>query len=95
MKIAIMGSGGVGGYLGGQLAQAGRDVTFIARRQHLQAIRHSGLQVQSPASSFVIKPAKATDDPAEVGPVDLILLCVKSYDVLEATQMMQPQEGER
>jgi 2-dehydropantoate 2-reductase len=93
MKIAVVGSGGMGGYLGGRLAQAGRDVTFIARGQHLQTIRHNGLQVQSPAGSFVIKPAKATNDPAEVGPVDLILLCVKSYDVLEATQMMQPMVG--
>jgi 2-dehydropantoate 2-reductase len=93
MKIAVMGSGGLGGYMGGRLAQAGRDVTFVARGQHLQAIRHNGLQVQSPAGNFVIKPAKATNHPAEVGPVDLILLCVKSYDVLEATQLMQPMVG--
>jgi len=93
MKIAVMGSGGMGGYFGDRLAQAGRDVTFIARGQHLQAIRHNGLQVQSPAGSFVIKPAKATADPAEAGPADLILLGVKSYDVLAATQMMQPLVG--
>ncbi len=93
MKIAVMGTGGMGGYLGGRLAQAGRDVTFIARAQHLQAIRRRGLQVQSTAGDFVIKPAIATDDPAEVGPVDLILLCVKSYDVAAAAKKMQPMVG--
>lgn len=66
VKIAVMGSAGMGGYLGGWLAQAGRDVTFIARGQHLQAIRYNRLQVRSPAGYFVIKPAKATDDPEAV-----------------------------
>jgi 2-dehydropantoate 2-reductase len=90
MKIAVMGAGSMGGYLGGRLAQAGRDVTFIARGRHLRAIQENGLHVQSPAGDFVVKPAAATDDPKNVGPVDLILLCVKSYDVLNAAQMLQP-----
>ena len=89
-KIAVMGAGGMGGYIGGRLAQAGRDVTFIARGQHLQAMQQKGLQVQSSVGDFVIKPVKATEDPAEVGPVDLILFCVKDYDVLEAAEMLQP-----
>jgi 2-dehydropantoate 2-reductase len=80
----------MGGYIGGRLAQAGRDVTFIARGRHLRAIQQNGLHVQSLVDDFVIEPAVATDDPAEVGPVDLILFCVKSYDVLTAAEMLQP-----
>jgi 2-dehydropantoate 2-reductase len=80
----------MGGYIGGRLAQAGRDVTFIQRGQHLVAMQQDGLHVQSPAGDFVVNPAVATDDPKEAGPVDLTLLCVKSYDVLEAAQMLQP-----
>jgi len=95
VKIAVMGAGGMGGYIGGRLAQAGQQVTFIARGLHLQAIQQKGLQVQSPAGDFVVQPAIATDDPAQVDPVDLILLCVKSYDVSTAAQMlvtmMKPQ----
>jgi 2-dehydropantoate 2-reductase len=93
MKIVIMGSGAMGGYIGGRLAQAGRDVTFIDRGHHLQAMRQNGLQLQSPAGDFLIKPIKATDDPAEIGPVDLIFFCVKSYDVLPAAEMLQPMMG--
>jgi 2-dehydropantoate 2-reductase len=88
-----MGAGALGGYIGGRLVQAGRDVTLIARGQHLGAMQQKGLQVQSPDGDFVIKPVKATDDPAEVGPVDLILLCVKSYDVLNAAEMLRPMMG--
>lgn len=93
MKIVVMGTGGMGGYIGGRLAQAGRDVTFVARGQHLQAIQQNGLQVRSPAGDFVIKPVKATDDPAQVEPIDLILFCVKSYDVLNAAEAMRPMVG--
>jgi 2-dehydropantoate 2-reductase len=93
MKIAIMGSGAMGGYIGGRLAQAGRDVTFIQKGQHLQAIRQNGLHVQSPTGDFLIKPIKATNDPAEIGPVDLILFCVKSYDVSPAAEMLPPMIG--
>ena len=93
MKIAVMGTGGMGGYIGGRLAQAGRDVTFITRGQHLQVIHQNGLQVRSPAGDFIIKPVKATDDPAQIKPVDLILFCVKSYDVLNAAEAMRPMVG--
>jgi 2-dehydropantoate 2-reductase len=79
MKIALMGSGGIGGYFGGLLARKGEDVTFIARGAHLEAIRKSGLQVKSAAGDFHV-PAKATHDPNAVGPLHLILFCVKGYD---------------
>jgi 2-dehydropantoate 2-reductase len=93
MKTAIMGTGALGGYFGACLARAGHDVTFIARGQPLQAIRENGLQVKSPNGDFVVKPAKATDDPAEVGPVELILLCVKTYDAVTAAEQMKPMVG--
>jgi len=80
MRIAIMGTGGVGGYYGALalLAKTGHDVTFIARGSHLEAIRRSGLQVKSVFGDFQVSPALATDDPAEVGPVDLILFVTKT-----------------
>ena len=93
MKIAIMGAGGLGGYIGGRLVQAGHDVAFIARGAHLQAMRESGLRVQSPDGDFTIEAPNATDDPAQVGPVELILFCVKTYDAEEAIEMMQPMVG--
>jgi len=67
MRIAIFGTGGVGGYFGGRLAEAEEDVTFIARGEHLQAIRKHGLRVDSVKGDFVIRPVQATDDPAQVG----------------------------
>ncbi len=94
MKIAIMGSGGVGGYFGGRLARAGEDVTFIARGAHLEAIRKNGLQVKSVAGDFHVH-AKATDDPREVGPVDLALFCVKAYDTETAGSQIRPMVGPR
>ena len=84
MKIAIFGTGAVGGYLGGRLAQAGKDVTFIARGKHLDAIVTEGLQIQSINGDFMVHPAKATDRPKKVGIVDIVLCCVKSWQVSEA-----------
>jgi len=89
----IMGTGGVGGYYGGLLAQQGNDVTFIARGAHLEAIRKNGLQVKSIFGDFTVNPAKATDTPAEVGPVDLILFCTKAYSTDEAAQTIKPAIG--
>ena len=89
MKIAIMGSGGVGGYFGARLAAAGTDVTFIARGAHLEAIRSEGLRVQSPLGDVHINPAGATDDPADVGPVDVVLFATKLYDTESAGQQCQ------
>ena len=95
MKIAVMGTGGVGGYFGGRMAHAGLDVTFIARGKHMEAIRDYGLQVNSPGGDFLIKPAKVTDDPAIVGTVDLILLATKAYDALAAIKQMKPMVGDQ
>jgi 2-dehydropantoate 2-reductase len=93
MKIAIMGTGGVGGYYGGLLAQDGHDVTFIARGAHLKAIQEYGLQVKSIHGDFHIKPAQATDDPTQIGPVDLVIFCTKTYSIDEATEQIKPMVG--
>ena len=90
MRIAIFGSGGVGGYFGGRLAQAGEDVTFIARGKHLRAIRTNGLRVDSPDGDFLINPARATDSASEVGEVDLVILGVKAWQVPEAARAIKP-----
>ena len=93
MRIAIMGTGGLGGFFGARLAQAGMDVTFIARGESLRVMRDQGLQLHSPNGDFTIHPVQATDTPAEVGPVDLVLLCVKSYDIDAAIDAMRPMIG--
>ena len=93
MKIGVMGAGGLGGFIGGRLALEGHDVAFIARGQHLEAIHQTGLRVQSPSGDFKIDSPKASDDPAEVGAVDLIFFCVKSYDATEAIEIMKPMVG--
>lgn len=80
MKIAIMGTGSIGGYFGGRLAKAGEDVVFIARGAQLQAIRERGLTVRSVLGNFHLPEVRATDNPDEIGPMDLILVCVKAYD---------------
>ncbi len=84
MRIAVVGTGGVGGYFGGRLAEAGHEVHFIARGAHLAAIRQSGLHVESIAGDFVIHPALATDDPGSVGPVDVVIVAVKTWQLAEA-----------
>ena len=84
MKFAIFGTGGVGGYFGGRLAEAGHDVTFVARGAHLEAIRTNGLTVESVAGAFRVLPAKATDDPVSVGAVDAAVVAVKAWQVPEA-----------
>ncbi|HJR81194.1 MAG TPA: ketopantoate reductase family protein [Anaerolineales bacterium] len=93
MKILIMGTGGVGGYYGGLLAQQGNNVTFIARGAHLYAIRHEGLKVKSIHGDFTISPANGTDDPAKVGPVDLILFTVKTYHTDESVDAIRSAVG--
>ena len=93
MRIAIFGTGGAGGYFGAQLARAGEDVTFIARGEHLQAILEHGLTIETPKGEIVIRPARATDDPAQVGVVDVVLVGVKSWQVLEAAHAMRPLIG--
>jgi 2-dehydropantoate 2-reductase len=97
MRIAVMGPGGVGGYLGARLAAAGQDVTFIARGAHLAAIREHGLALRSALGDVLIRPAQASDDPAAAGPVDLVIFAVKLYDTesaAEATRsLIGPQTG--
>ncbi len=93
MKIAIMGSGGVGGYFGARLAATGNDVTFIARGAHLDAMRSRGLRVQSPLGDVRIDPADATDDPTEVGPANIVLFATKLYDTEIAGEMCKPLIG--
>jgi 2-dehydropantoate 2-reductase len=93
MKILVMGTGGVGGYYGGLLAQQGNEVTFLARGAHLYAIRHEGLKVKSVYGDFTVLPANATDDPANVGAVDLVLFCVKTYNTDEAAEAIGAAVG--
>lgn len=93
MRVAVMGSGGTGGLFGGLLARAGEDVTFIARGAHLQAMRARGLTVRSTRVGDFHVAARATDDPAAVGPVDLVLFCVKAYDTEAAAERMRPLIG--
>lgn len=93
MRIAIFGTGGVGGYFGGRLAQAGEEVVFIARGEHLKALRQHGLKVESTKGDFVVHPAHATDDPAEVGVVDVVLVGTKAWQVHEAARAMRPMIG--
>ena len=93
MRVTVMGSGGTGGYFGGLLARVGEDVTFVARGGHLDAIRANGLTVRSRLVGDFTVPARATDDPAEPGPADLILFCVKAYDTERAAQRLRSAVG--
>ena len=90
MRIAIFGSGGVGGYFGARLAAAGNEVHFIARGKHLEAIRKSGLRVQSALGDVVLKNAKVHEDPAEIGPVDIVTFAVKLWDTEAAAERIRP-----
>lgn len=93
-RIAMMGSGAVGGYFGGRMAAAGCDVNFIARGRHLEAIREHGLRIESPELGAArVYPVKATDDPAEVGPVDYVIVCVKLWDTAAAANFVLPMIG--
>ena len=97
MRIVIFGAGGVGGYFGGRLAHAGEEVTFIARGEHLDALRSNGLHVDSIKGDFVVKPVQATSDPSQVGQVDMILVSVKAWQVPgiapTISAMLGPQTG--
>lgn len=94
MRIAVVGTGGVGGYFGTRLADSGQDVTFIARGAHLEAIQQNGLKLNSVLGDAHIKPAQATDDPTSVGPVDIVLVCVKTWHTREAAESARPLVGE-
>jgi 2-dehydropantoate 2-reductase len=93
MRIAVYGSGGVGAYFGGRLAQIGQDVTFIARKENLSALRSQGLKVGSIAGDFSIDKIQVSNNPSEVGIVDYVLCCVKSWQVPAAAKAMLPMVG--
>jgi len=93
MRIAVVGAGGVGGAYGAALAKAGADVTFIARGAHLAAMKSKGLKLESQRGDIHLAPTQATDDPKTVGPVDVVLFCVKLWDVESAGAAIKPMVG--
>ncbi|HET8747121.1 MAG TPA: 2-dehydropantoate 2-reductase [Ramlibacter sp.] len=92
MRIGIMGSGGLGGYFGARLARGGADVHFIARGRHLQAMRTEGLRIEGPEPMHLPQ-VNVTDQPAEVGVVDVVMLCVKLWDTEQAIEQIRPMVG--
>jgi 2-dehydropantoate 2-reductase len=93
MRIAVIGAGGVGGGFGAAIAKAGGDVTFVARGAHLAAMRENGLRVEGDRGETLIRPVQATDDPASIGPVDIVLFCVKLWDIESAGEQIKPLIG--
>ena len=93
MRIAIVGSGGVGGYFGARLAAAGADVSFLARGAHLDAMRSKGLTINSFKGDLHLPRVTATDNPAAIGPADIVLFTVKLYDTAAATRLLAPLVG--
>jgi 2-dehydropantoate 2-reductase len=93
LRIAVMGSGGVGGFFGARLMRGGVDVTFIARGAHLAAMRERGLAIESAHEPIHLPKVKATDDPATIGPVDVVLFCVKLWDTDTAARALLPVMG--
>ena len=89
MRLVVLGAGGIGAYYGAGFAKGGADVTLVARGAHLAAIRDHGLTVTTPETTERHE-LRATDDPAEVGPVDVVLFCVKSYDTDSAVALLPP-----
>ena len=93
MNIVVMGTGGVGGYFGAKLANAGNNVCFIARGKHLEAIKNNGLKIISETGDILIHPANATDNPEELEIADIILFCVKAYDTEASAKLIKPIVG--
>ncbi|MCP1335540.1 ketopantoate reductase family protein [Futiania mangrovi] len=93
MRIAVMGAGALGGYFGGRLQASGADVTFIARGAHLEAMQRNGLRIESPLGDLHLAKVMATGDPAEVGPVDIVLFLVKLQDTRTAARAIAPLIG--
>ncbi len=94
MRIAVMGAGAVGGYFGAKLGAAGHEVVFIARGKHLDAMRRTGLRVDSPHGELRVSDSLFTSNPAEFGTADLVLFCVKSYDTETAAKALAPLIGD-
>ncbi|MDG4892697.1 2-dehydropantoate 2-reductase [Mesorhizobium sp. WSM4976] len=90
MRIAMMGAGGIGGYIGARLAQAGGDVSFIARGAHLAAMLETGLSIESDLGGFVLRPVSASEAAVDIGPVDVVIFAVKLYDSEDAAASMAP-----
>ena len=90
LRLAVMGTGAVGGYFGALLARAGHDVTFIARGAQLDALRGHGLAILGPHGDFSLERVSATDDPSTIAPVDVVLFCVKLYDTESAAYQIKP-----
>lgn len=90
MRVAVMGTGAVGGYFGAKLAMAGHEVWFISRGERLKALRTTGIRVESIDGDFELAPLRATNDPTVVGPVDLVLFTVKSTDTRKAAEAISP-----
>lgn len=93
MRIAVFGAGGVGGYLGVRLAEAGTAVAFVARGEHLRAMREEGLRLESIAGNALSHPVEATDDPAGIGPVDVVIVATKTWQLSDAARAMPPLVG--
>ncbi|TLX73265.1 2-dehydropantoate 2-reductase [Labilibacter sediminis] len=89
MNIAIIGAGGVGGYFGGRLAQAGNNVTFVARGEHAKSIKEKGLQIISPLGNYVVENSTVVDSPLKIKDPDIILLGVKAWQVKEIAQQLK------
>ncbi len=90
MHTVIIGVGGVGGYFGGKISNSGQKVTFVARGKHLEAIQKNGLQVKSIAGDFVTTPFMVTNDVNSIEKPDLVLICTKSWQVIEAAELIKP-----
>jgi 2-dehydropantoate 2-reductase len=93
MRIAFVGAGGVGGYFGARLQAAGTNVSFVARGAHLDAMRTRGLRLMSPKGDLHLPQLHATDDPSQIGPVNVVFLTVKMYDLEAATASITPLLG--
>lgn len=93
MKFAVMGAGALGCYFGGRMAEAGADISFVARGAHLKALQQDGLRIASALGDAHISPVHATDDPGEIGPVDAVMFLVKLYDTEAAAAQMAPMIG--
>ena len=94
MKIAVMGTGGMGGYYGGLLGSVGADVSFIARGEHLKAMKQNGLLLKGDGEEIYLDPIMATDQPSEIGKADVVLFCVKLYDTETAAEVLKPLLGD-
>ena len=94
MRFAIFGTGGLGGYYGARLAQAGNEVSFVARGAQLEAMRRDGLKVLSPLGDIHLEKPTVSDDPRQLGQADCVIVAVKSWQVDEAAQAMAPLLGD-